>query len=370
MRVVSVIPNPQAFYLPSGPVAVLMIHGFNGSPASIKPWAQGLADLGFSVAAPCLPGHGTTWEDMNNTTWQQWYEEVDKEFTKLKQKHERVFVAGFSMGGALSLRLASIRGSEIEGLILINPAIKDTRLRVKLVPLLKYLVGSIKGSRSDVAAPNPPRHSYLRTPLKAFDSLQKLWALVRQDLYLVDLPLMVGYSINDHVVDPSNSEVIIDNVSSVDIREVVFERSFHNVALDYDLDILIEESKVFINDVLSGEVERSDRGSLDAQFESIISGLSLDESAPTTFLDELEQLDAIEKYPGDNKELPQLSSIQRSALLGVIGGPIYIIAVQILGLDLLGLGPWPGGIALVAGIFAFFYQIKPDADEDGDGSAI
>jgi len=97
---------------------------------------------------------------MNNTTWQQWYEKVDQEFTKLKQRHERVFVAGFSMGGALSLRLASIRGSEIEGLILINPAIKDTRLRVKLVPLLKYLVGSIKGSRSDVAAPNPPRHSY------------------------------------------------------------------------------------------------------------------------------------------------------------------------------------------------------------------
>ncbi|KRO31333.1 MAG: hypothetical protein ABR64_05155 [Actinobacteria bacterium BACL2 MAG-121001-bin67] len=274
------------------------------------------------------------------------------------------------MGGALSLRLASIRGSEIEGLILINPAIKDTRLRVKLVPLLKYLVGSIKGSRSDVAAPNPPRHSYLRTPLKAFDSLQKLWALVRQDLYLVDLPLMVGYSINDHVVDPSNSELIIDNVSSVDIREVVFERSFHNVALDYDLNILIEESRAFIGDVLRGEVERNDRDSLDAQFESIVSGLSLDESAPTTFLDELEQIDAIEKYPGDNKELPQLSSIQRAALLGVIGGPIYIIAVQILGLDLLGLGPWPGGFALVAGIFAFFYQIKPDADEDGDGSAI
>lgn len=73
---------------------------------------------------------------------------------------------------------------------------------------------------------------------------------------------MVGYSINDHVVDPSNSEFIIDNVSSVDIREVVFERSFHNVALDYDLDILIEESRAFINDVLSGEVERNVRDSL------------------------------------------------------------------------------------------------------------
>jgi len=370
MRVVSVIPNGQAFYLPGGPVAILMIHGFNGSPASIRPWAQGLADFGFSVSAPCLPGHGTTWEEMNNTTWQQWYAEVEREFNKLKQMHERVFVAGFSMGGALSLRLASIRGSEMEGLILVNPAIQDTRLRVKLVPLLKYLIGSLKGSRSDVAAPNPPRHSYLRTPLKAFDSLRKLWDLVRQDLYLVDLPLMIGYSINDHVVDPYNSEVIIDNVSSVDIREVVFERSFHNVALDYDLDILIQESSAFINDVLSGEVNRGDSGSFDAQFESIVSGLSLDESSPTTFLDELEQIDAIEKYPGDNKDLPQLSSIQRAALLGVIGGPIYIIAVQILGLDFLGFGPWPGGFALIAGIFAFFYQIKPDSDDNGDGSAI
>jgi carboxylesterase len=370
MRVVSVIPNGEPFYLPGGEVAVLMIHGFNGSPASIRPWGQGLADLGFSVLAPCLPGHGTTWEEMNNTTWQQWYEKVDQEFTKLKEKYQRVFVAGFSMGGALSLRLASIRGSEIEGLILVNPAIRDTRLRVKLVPLLKYFVGSIKGNRSDVAAPNPPRHSYLRTPLKAFDSLQKLWALVRRDLYLVDLPLMVGYSINDHVVDPANSELIIDNVSSVDIREVVFERSFHNVALDYDLGILIEESRAFINDVLSGEVDRNDRDYLDAQFESIVSGLSLDESSPTTFLDELEEFDAIEKYPGDNKALPQLSRIQRAALLGVIGGPIYIICVQILGLDLLGLGPWPGGFALVAGITAFFYQLRPDSDESEDGSAI
>jgi len=66
MRVVSVIPNPQAFYLPSGPVAVLMIHGFNGSPASIKPWAQGLADLGFSeVPGQHKCGHVIKLDDGN-----------------------------------------------------------------------------------------------------------------------------------------------------------------------------------------------------------------------------------------------------------------------------------------------------------------
>lgn len=370
MGVVSVIPDSQAFHIPGGPVAILMIHGFNGSPASIRPWAHGLADLGFSVTAPCLPGHGSSWQEMNKTRWQDWYHHVDKEFTKLRQQHKRVFVAGFSMGGALSLRLASIRGSEIEGLILINPSVRDSRLRVKFIPLLKYFIGSIGGRGTDVAAPNPSRHSYLRTPLKAFASLQQLWDLVQRDLSLIEMPLMVGYSIDDHVVDPSNSEFVIENVSSVEIKEVIFEKSFHNVALDYDLDILVEESQSFINDVLSGEVDRDDRDSLGGQFESIVSGLSLDESSPTTFLDELEEIDAMEKYPGDNKALPQLSSIQRAALLGVIGGPLYLIAAQFLGLDLLGLGPWPGGLALLAGIFAFFYQMKPESDDQGDGSAL
>ena len=137
------------------------------------------------------------------------------------------------MGGALSLRLASIRGQEIEGLILCNPSVSDPRLSLKLVPILQHFIPSLGGRGTDVAAPNPPKHSYGRTPLKALRSLQKLWTLVQRDLYLVDVPLMIGYSVNDHVVDPKNSEIVIDNVSSVDIREVVFERSFHNVSLYY-----------------------------------------------------------------------------------------------------------------------------------------
>lgn len=370
MRVVSVIADSQPLYLPGGPVAILMVHGFTGSPASIKPWAEAMATLGFTVSVPLLPGHGSTPSKMNKTTWKDWYQEVDTAFMKLKERHERVFLAGFSMGGALTLRLASIRGSEIEGLILVNPSVRDQRLFIKFTPIIKYFLTSIGGRGTDVAAPNPPKHSYGRTPIAALASLKKLWSLVQRDLYLVDLPLMIGYSINDHVVNPDNSEFVIDNVSSVDIREVVFERSFHNVALDYDLDILVKESQAFIREVLTGALDQDDGGGIDAQFESIISGLSLDQSSPTTYLDELEQIDAIERYPGDNKALPRLSSMQRGALLGVIGGPIYLVAVQFFNLDLLGLGPWPGGLALLAGVIAFFYQIKPEAEQEGDGAAI
>ncbi|MBU3692396.1 MAG: alpha/beta fold hydrolase [Candidatus Nanopelagicaceae bacterium] len=366
----SVIPNSEEIHLSGGGVAILMIHGFTGSPVSVRPWAESLHQSGFTVLVPKLPGHGTNWQEMNETRWQQWYAEIDRALDRLIAKHERVFVAGFSMGGALALRLAAQRGREIEGMMLVNPAVQDDRMILKFVPILKYFIPSVGGRSTDVAAPNPPKHSYGRTPLHALHSLQKLWREVRRELHLVDVPLMVGYSINDHVVDPKNSETVIDNVSSIDIREVIFERSFHNVALDYDLELLVEESLNFMKDVLAGDLRRDENDLIDAEFAAIVSGLSLDESSPSTFLEELESSEFAEKYKGDNKPLPKLTQIQRGALIGVIGGPVYAAAVQFLNFDPLGLGAWPGAIALVAGVFTFFWQMKPEEEIDDDGVAI
>ena len=200
------IPNSAGFTLPGGKIGVLVIHGFTSTPISIAPWAKFLNNSGYTVIAPLLPGHGTTWQQMNQTTWQQWYEEVEKSFLQLKQSCDRVFIAGFSMGGALALRLCQIRGSEVEGLIVLNPSVHDKRWFMKLLPVLKFLIGSVAKGPTDVAAPNPPLHSYARTPLKALDSLRNLWKLVERDLYLIDLPIMVAYSVNDHAVDEVDAE--------------------------------------------------------------------------------------------------------------------------------------------------------------------
>jgi carboxylesterase len=364
------IPQAEAFELSGGEIAVLMVHGFTGSPLSVRPWAEGLHAHGFTVKVPRLPGHGTSWEEMNQTSWQQWFNEVEQAFLELRKRHKRIFIAGFSMGGALSIRLVAKRSREIEGLILVNPSIGDDRAFMKMVPVLKFLIPSIKGRGTDVAKSNPPRHSYGRTPLKALHSLQKLWRVVQSDLEKIDTPLMIGYSINDHVVHPRNSEVVIESVASIDIREVIFERSFHNVALDYDLENLVIESKQFMEDVLTGALIRSDDSELiDLEFDSIVSGLSLDESAPNSFLDELENIDSAERYQGDNRPLPALTPIQRGALLGVTLGPTYIFLNRLASFDPLGVGIWPGMIALLAGVFAFFWQMKPDSD-DGDGVAL
>jgi len=346
---------------------------FTGSPATVEPWARGLAADGYTVSVPRLAGHGTRWEDLNETQWQDWYQSVEDAFLELKNRTERIFVAGFSVGGALALKLAQIRSSEIEGLLLLNPSIFDERKVYLLLPLMKHLIPSIKSGAMDVNKPHPNRHSYGRLPLKALDSLRELWKSVESELYLVTTPLMVSYSINDHVVDPRNSETIIDNVYSADIREVIFERSFHNVALDYDAQILIEESLLFIQDVLTGEIARNDeihemdeRDLIDAEFDAIVSGLSLDQSSPSTYLDELDRPQADDFSP-PNPPLPRLSESNRSALWILGSGALLIVLYIFTGFDFFGTGAWPGVIAILAGLVRIMWNTARTLDDDGDG---
>ncbi len=348
-----------------------MIHGFTGSPATVAPWAHGLAAEGFTVSVPRLAGHGTRWEDLNETTWQDWYQSAEGAYLELKKECDRVFIAGFSVGGAIALKLSEIRGAEIEGVIILNASIFDERKFYHLLPLVKHLLPSVKSGAMDVNKPNSVRHSYGRIPLKALDSLRGLWNSVETELYLVTTPLMVAYSVHDHVVDPRNSETIIDNVYSADIREVIFEKSFHNVALDYEADILIEESVEFIRDVLSGVISRTDssdeRELIDAEFEAIVSGLSLDESTTSNFLDELDRGQA-DDFHIPNPPLPTLSEANRSALWVLSAGALQLILHIFTGFDLFGTGAWPGVIAIIFGLGKIIWNTARRLDDESDGS--
>ena len=80
-------------------IGVLLVHGFTGSPAAMKPWAHALAGQGYAVEVPLLPGHGTRWQDLNGVSWTDWYDEASAAFDRLRGDCDAVVVAGLSMGG-------------------------------------------------------------------------------------------------------------------------------------------------------------------------------------------------------------------------------------------------------------------------------
>ncbi|MCW2837994.1 MAG: esterase [Marmoricola sp.] len=241
---------------PRGRTGVLLSHGFTGSPASMKGWGEYLAGQGYAVSVPRLPGHGTTWRDMNTTTWADWSGEVDRAFETLSHHVDSVFVCGLSMGGGLALRLAADRPDRVAGLVLVNPAVGTNRKDVKLLPVLKHLVPSFPGIANDIKKPGIEEHGYSRTPLRAADSMFRGYKVLRSELGRVTCPVLLYRSAEDHVVDPSSARIILSSVSSSDTREEILENSYHVATLDNDAERIFEGSAAFIERV-SGAIRRS-----------------------------------------------------------------------------------------------------------------
>ncbi len=217
-----ILPGAEPFgHDGSTEIGVLLCHGFTGSPQSMAPWGARLAEAGVSTMCPLLPGHGTTWQDMNRTTWQQWYVAVETAFAVLSRRCDSVFVFGLSMGGTLALRLAQERGGEVAGLVLVNPSVTTERRDAVFLPLLSRLVPSMPGIAGDVKKPGVTELAYGRLPLRAATSLSKLWLDVRNGLGKVDQPLLLFRSAQDHVVEPVNARIILEGVRSEDVTEQV-----------------------------------------------------------------------------------------------------------------------------------------------------
>ena len=253
----SIHPTAEPLSAPARPeltggrrIGVLLSHGFTGSPASMKPWGEDLAALGYAVEVPRLPGHGTTWQEMNTTRWSDWYAELSAAYERLASSTDAVVVAGLSMGGALVLRLAADH-PEVAGVIVVNPAVATKRLDVKLLPVLKHLVPSFPGIANDIKKPGVEEHGYTKTPLKAAHSMMQAWPQLVADLPRITAPLLYLRSSVDHVVDDSSEPIIVGAVSSSDVSVVRLADSYHVATLDNDAQRIYDESAAFVARVTS-----------------------------------------------------------------------------------------------------------------------
>ncbi|GAB3685387.1 alpha/beta hydrolase [Angustibacter aerolatus] len=237
-----VLPGAQPWSSDGGDVGALVLHGFTGSPQGVRPWGEALAAGGLTVRVPRLPGHGTTWQELNTTRWADWYTAAETALVELRSRCSTVVVAGLSVGGALALALAELRGADVDAIALVNPAVRFDDPRLRALPVLKHLVPSLSGIGSDIAKEGAVELAYPRLPLKALHSVVGGIAEVARELPRVTQPLLVLHSPQDHVVPPSSSELVLSRVSSKDVTDVVLGRSYHVATLDHDASTIEHET--------------------------------------------------------------------------------------------------------------------------------
>jgi carboxylesterase len=241
-----VLPGAEPFSHAGTSTGVLLCHGFTGSPHSLRAWAQYLADAGLSVSLPRLPGHGTKWQEMARTRWEDWYAEVNRAFEELRGGSDQVFVMGLSMGGCLALRLAELHGQAISGLVLVNPSLTaDTRL-FALAPVLKLIVPSLKGIASDIKKEGVTELAYDRIPVRAAATLPGLWRITSEGLGDVTQPVLVYHSTEDHVVGAASISLLREALPPQQLTVRQCENSFHVATLDNDAQAIFTGSLEFI----------------------------------------------------------------------------------------------------------------------------
>ena len=245
------LPEAQPFFLEGGEHAVLLMHGFTGSIAHMRPIGEALHAAGFTVKGINLPGHAQTLEAMSTTTWEDWLGAGREGVKELRAKYPAVSVMGLSMGGCISLILAE------EGLVdAAVPVSAPMAAQNKLLPLagvLYRLVPQISwgegGGPKDHMLDPKYNLGYGGFPTRCGADLYKLIKMARTGLGKITCPLMVVQSHGDETITASSAGQIMDESASEVKKMLWLEEVPHVCTITKEAPHIAEEAVAFLKSV-------------------------------------------------------------------------------------------------------------------------
>ena len=195
-----------------------------------------------------LAGHGTTVEDMEKTTWPDWYASAEEGLTELHKQCDEVFAVGLSVGGGLALHMATRH--RLAGVVAMSTPIAVADWRFKYVGVLKHLARfSRKKARSGLrdATAQAQHVAADRIPPRCAESLRDFLHLPDDELPRVTVPTLLLHARHDAQVPPENMPHIHSHISSIDKEMVWLENSDHVITEDYDREQVFAHVYAFIN---------------------------------------------------------------------------------------------------------------------------
>ncbi|MET3575209.1 alpha/beta hydrolase [Bhargavaea ullalensis] len=239
-----VLEGAEPFYFEVGKTGILVSHGFTGTTQSMRPLGEAFAEAGYTVCGPRLAGHGTHHEDMERSSRHDWIRSIEEGYAWLKERCDTILMTGLSMGGTLTLYMAE-KHPDIKAIALINAAIDIPSMQqVTELQDVRFL----DAIGSDIKKSGVTELAYDQTPVHSVKEILALMEEVRSDLKKVRCPALIFVSDEDHVVPPSNAELIRDSISS-EIKDVTrLHDSYHVATLDNDQDTIISQTLAFFKE--------------------------------------------------------------------------------------------------------------------------
>ncbi|MCK6581682.1 MAG: alpha/beta fold hydrolase [Anaerolineales bacterium] len=253
-----IIDTAEPFLLPGNRTGILLIHGFTGTPKEMRWMGDYLNGLGYSCLGVRLAGHATAPEDMIASRWTDWAASVEDGFHLLSGFADRIFLAGLSMGGILSL-LMSTR-MNVAGIIAMStPYLLPNDPKDYPVWYIKFNSRFIKFLPKSKEAPGASwfdkeaykdHVSYPQNPVRSIAELKSLLGEMRAALPSVNKPVLLIHSKDDAYVLPGNMEGLYAAlVNAPDKTKVYVTGSGHVVTRDAARQQVFELARDFIRRV-------------------------------------------------------------------------------------------------------------------------
>jgi carboxylesterase len=235
----------------SDDAAVLLLHGFMGSPAELRPLGRALAEAGIGAHGIALPGFGPDIARLSAVSKADWIEAGLAAWRELAARYRRVSLLGFSMGGALALHLATSAERPPDQLILLAPLSRLHDPRSRLLPIAKHFVTALRPfAQANFDEPetraffseNMPgvdlddpaaREAFRREavlPLKTLDAMRSLATGTTRLALRLRMPVVILQGIEDDVVRRHDTRLLAEHFAGpLLLREV---RAGHQLVRD------------------------------------------------------------------------------------------------------------------------------------------
>ncbi len=247
-----ILPGAGPFYYKGNEIGVIIIHGGGGGTcADLKPIAEDIHEkAGYTISVPLLPGYGTTPEELRNTPIKAWKSALEKEIKELKRNCEKIFIGGHSMGGVLTLILASKQ--DFDGIFTISAPIDLKGFIHHLVPFFKLFIKfyPIEADKFRKETDNK-WGGYEKIPVNIAIKIKNLMKEMYLGLQKVKCPALILQGRHDSVIKDNSMDVIYNQINSKSKKKVWLENNDHPILDSPDQRLIISELLIFIKENIS-----------------------------------------------------------------------------------------------------------------------
>lgn len=233
---------------------VVLVHGYLAAPTEVRALAEFLYAAGYAVYVVRLKGHGTAPEDLAETTWEDWYESVNRGYVVIKSLTDEIVLGGFSTGGLLALYGAAQKGQKIRAVFAVNAPLQLKNFYARFAGSLVAMNSLLRKVRRGRGAHDFVEHTpenehinYVRNPLRGVQELGRAMEALDGALARIEVPTLIIQANEDPVVNPVSGQLIFDKVGTKKKELTMLNRDRHGIINGAGADQVFERIKCFLS---------------------------------------------------------------------------------------------------------------------------